>query len=426
MAGLAAILTVTAFAPVQAQNGSAPPVAMPSAPEVNLDYFQQQLTSFGHWINHPQFGEVWQPELGPDFRPYFNGYWQFTSDYGWLWVSNEPFGDIVYHYGRWVYDANEAWLWVPGYVWGPGWVAWRDTGEYVGWLPLPPGYSDFTTLAPQSNAPQAYAPEALYGYQSLYGGAFSGDAFASMWIFVPGRDFARRDRRPYIVDRDTVRNLYRHSKDSTHYVFDRDHDRVLDRSLDRDALERASKRQFGASSAAELLHSHVPVTTVTQGQQLSTINAGPPARPGFVIPNVPGSAPASRARRRGFGAPALINPAGVAAPSVRAPAQPEAPLPRGRPPRVFAPPGGSPPALNAGSRPTAGTNNPSTEFRRDLRPATPVFRGHIPAAAPLAGTPNAAVLPAPVVMPQAPAVTGAARAIPAPQRAPVPRGGHLQ
>src|SRR5438067_2078366 len=107
--------------------------------------------------------------------------------------------------------------------------------------------SNDTTLLPDLLQP--YVPEALYGYQTLYGSAFSGDTFAGMWTFVPGRDFGRHDRRPYIVDRDTVRNLYHHSKDSTHYVFDHEHDRILDRSLDKDALERAAKRRFDSPFA---------------------------------------------------------------------------------------------------------------------------------------------------------------------------------
>src|SRR5437588_12164631 len=57
-----------------------------AASDVDRTYFDQQLAQFGHWIYHPTWGEVWKPDAGPGFRPYFNGYWQFTSDYGWLWV----------------------------------------------------------------------------------------------------------------------------------------------------------------------------------------------------------------------------------------------------------------------------------------------------------------------------------------------------
>src|SRR5258705_433297 len=131
--GLLATAPARAQAQAQTQTGM---------PEVGLEYFHERLTPLGDWLNHPVWGEVWQPDAGPNFRPYFYGYWDYTSDYGSLWVSNEPYGDIVYHYGRWVFDMNYGWLWVPGYVWGPSWVVWRANQDYVGWLPMPPGYLD--------------------------------------------------------------------------------------------------------------------------------------------------------------------------------------------------------------------------------------------------------------------------------------------
>jgi hypothetical protein len=60
------------------------------------------------------------------------------SDYGWTWVSDEPFGWATYHYGRWAWDSQVGWLWVPGTDWAPAWVAWQQGNGYVGWAPLPP------------------------------------------------------------------------------------------------------------------------------------------------------------------------------------------------------------------------------------------------------------------------------------------------
>src|SRR5487761_621875 len=95
---------LAAFAYPAGAAETAPPLVQGSATaEVSLAYFEQRLTPFGHWFQHPVWGEVWQPNTGPTFRPYFYGYWQYTADYGWLWVSNEPYGDIVYHYGRWMF-----------------------------------------------------------------------------------------------------------------------------------------------------------------------------------------------------------------------------------------------------------------------------------------------------------------------------------
>ncbi len=60
-----------------------------------------------------------------------------------MWVSDSPFGSVVYHYGRWVYISGTGWAWIPGYRYAPAWVSFRvPTGSYayVGWAPLPPDY----------------------------------------------------------------------------------------------------------------------------------------------------------------------------------------------------------------------------------------------------------------------------------------------
>jgi len=245
--------------PAASSLGQGPPVD-----SVSLPYFEERLAPFGHWLHHPVWGDVWQPDAGRTFRPYFYGYWQYTSDYGWLWLSNEPYGDIVYHYGRWLFDPNYGWLWVPGYVWGPSWVAWRETDGYVGWLPMPPGYQDFSSNV----ATPSYSPSDLYGYQNFYGNNFGPDAFTSLWIFVPTEDFARSNRRPYVFDRDRLRDLYRRSRDRTHYVQDREHDRIVDRSIDKDALERSTHRSFGSQESGHFLRREIPIPSVSQGQEL--------------------------------------------------------------------------------------------------------------------------------------------------------------
>src|SRR5258705_5689238 len=278
--------------PAAAGESASTPVQGPAREQVSFAYFQEQLAPFGRWLRHPVWGDVWQPDAGRSFRPYFYGYWQSTSDYGWLWMSNEVYGDIVYHYGRWVYDPNFGWLWVPGYIWGPSWVAWRETDGYVGWLPMPPGYQDFSFV---TTAPP-YTPNNWYGYQNFYGNNFALDAFLGLWVFAPNQDFARRDRRPYATDKDRLRDLFRDSHDRTHYVHERDRDRIVDRSIDKDALEQSTHRSFVAQEAAQILRGNTPVTSVTQGQELSRRNRdrrrGPAvSSPTFPAQSSPGGGP---------------------------------------------------------------------------------------------------------------------------------------
>ena len=102
--------------------------------------FYDALAPYGGWMEVDPYGYIWQPrEAVRDWRwrPYTDGRWAHT-DYGWTWISNEPFGWATYHYGRWVKLRRLGWCWVPGDQWAPAWVAWRTSERYVGWAPLPP------------------------------------------------------------------------------------------------------------------------------------------------------------------------------------------------------------------------------------------------------------------------------------------------
>jgi len=102
--------------------------------------FETQLAPYGSWENDQTYGRVWVPStavVGGSFTPYSTGgHWVWAST-GWTWASDYSWGWAPFHYGRWVY-AGSRWCWRPGRVWGPGWVAWRNHGRYVGWAPLPP------------------------------------------------------------------------------------------------------------------------------------------------------------------------------------------------------------------------------------------------------------------------------------------------
>ena len=108
------------------------------APGVDVGFFYGELSPYGEWVRHPYYGWVWFPRhVHAGWRPYSVGRW-VESDYGWTWVSYEPFGWATYHYGRWAWDRYVGWLWVPGTDWGPAWVAWQQGNGYIGWAPLPP------------------------------------------------------------------------------------------------------------------------------------------------------------------------------------------------------------------------------------------------------------------------------------------------
>ena len=110
--------------------------------EVSYQTFYDELSPYGRWVDNQEYGYVWVPDAGPDFRPYStDGHWVWTDDYEWMWVSDYDWGWAPFHYGRWTMDPYYGWIWVPGYEWSPAWVAWRSGGDYYGWAPLRPGIS---------------------------------------------------------------------------------------------------------------------------------------------------------------------------------------------------------------------------------------------------------------------------------------------
>jgi hypothetical protein len=138
--------------------------------EITFQDFYDQLEPYGTWIDDPDYGSVWVPDVDQDFRPYAtNGHWVMT-EYGNTWASDYDWGWAPFHYGRWRFDDYYGWEWIPDYEWGPAWVDWRSDNEYYGWAPLGPqanldaAYSnydipyDYWTFAPQIyiNSPVIY------------------------------------------------------------------------------------------------------------------------------------------------------------------------------------------------------------------------------------------------------------------------------
>ncbi|MDB6058346.1 MAG: hypothetical protein JWO95_2190 [Verrucomicrobiales bacterium] len=110
-------------------------------PEVTVNYFYDQLSPYGSWVEVEGYGRCWRPSVAvvnTGWRPYCdNGYW-VNTDSGWYWRSYYSWGWAAFHYGRWCSTPRFGWCWVPDCTWGPAWVAWRQHDRYCGWAPLPP------------------------------------------------------------------------------------------------------------------------------------------------------------------------------------------------------------------------------------------------------------------------------------------------
>jgi hypothetical protein len=108
-----------------------------------LSAYSYEFDENGKWLYVSDYGYCWTPTvISAGWAPYRSGRWTWIGgDY--VWVSYDRWGWAPYHYGRWAYVASTGWCWVPpkagAVYWGPGFVGWATSGDYVSWVPLAPG-----------------------------------------------------------------------------------------------------------------------------------------------------------------------------------------------------------------------------------------------------------------------------------------------
>ncbi|MEA1674043.1 DUF6600 domain-containing protein [Nitrospirillum sp. BR 11163] len=98
---------LTAMLRTDRVGSSTPPpdvMAMPGADD---------LGEYGSWQATPDYGQVWYPQVEPDWAPYRDGHWAYVAPWGWTWIDDAPWGFAPFHYGRWV-DIRGRWAWAPG------------------------------------------------------------------------------------------------------------------------------------------------------------------------------------------------------------------------------------------------------------------------------------------------------------------------
>jgi hypothetical protein len=138
-----------------------------SGGDVSYEVFYDELAPYGSWIDYPEYGYVWIPRVSVDFHPYATqGHWVMTN-YGWTWVSDFRWGWAAFHYGRWAFEPRFGWMWLPGRVWGPAWVAWRESPDYFGWAPLGP----FVDISINISCPfdhYRFVPRRYFAHRNIY------------------------------------------------------------------------------------------------------------------------------------------------------------------------------------------------------------------------------------------------------------------
>ncbi|MBI3586600.1 MAG: hypothetical protein HY088_05680 [Ignavibacteriales bacterium] len=181
-----------------------------------VGFFYNALRPYGEWIELEAGFHAWRPlHVNTGWRPYSYGRWVWT-DFGWYWVSSEPFGWATFHYGRWFNDDYYGWVWVPDRTWGPAWVEWRYNDDYIGWSPLPP-YASFSVGIGIRFTTRWLAP-------------------MHYWSFVRYRHFTSSSIMREVVPMEYTRRFIGTTRSGGRYEVDGD--RVINRGIDRQVIER--------------------------------------------------------------------------------------------------------------------------------------------------------------------------------------------
>ncbi len=223
-------------------------------------YFYSPLRGYGDWIEFDRGFYGWRPlRVRRGWRPYLYGRWAWT-DYGWYWISDEPFGWAVYHYGRWHYDDYYGWIWIPDHTWGPAWVEWRYDHDYIGWAPLPP-YARFSFSVGIRFTTRWHAP-------------------SHYWTFVPHRHMTTHTMYRHVANESHSRRLIRTTRSAGTYEIDRD--RVINRGVDRSYIERQGNTRIERIDVRESRERGERIIRDGRGERIEVYRPDPnqnPTRP---------------------------------------------------------------------------------------------------------------------------------------------------
>ena len=208
-----------------------------------------ELDRYGTWVENSTYGEVWCPlDVSAGWRPYTVGRWAYT-DYGWMWVAEDPWGYVPYHYGRWTFDSYYGWVWVPGDVWAPAWVSWRYGDGWIGWAPLPPDAEWNVGVGLSLNA------TALDSRIDSY-----------RWCFVPARDILSTNIQTRVVSPSRNVTFISVTQNVTNYTVV--NSRTAERGLRPDMIERDTGRRITPYRVVDARTPRGSRGTVIQGQTI--------------------------------------------------------------------------------------------------------------------------------------------------------------
>jgi hypothetical protein len=210
-----------------------PEVVAPPEGHADITLFYQALSPYGTWSQEPDVGWTWEPNEGVrdvNWRPYTNnGHWLWT-DHGWYWESSSPYGWAVFHYGRWGYNARHRWCWAPDNIWGPAWVDWRESDDYIGWAPLPFG--------------SRFEPSLGFSYQGRHlGFDFHIGLEEQRYTFVETNRFLDIDFRGHYAPEHNRHNVYNRTRIVKNtYIYN--DNRIINNGISTEVIARATRRSI--------------------------------------------------------------------------------------------------------------------------------------------------------------------------------------
>jgi hypothetical protein len=260
--------------PAAALAPAAAPADVSTAPPQQVNYFYNNLSPYGSWVDLEGYGWCWQPSVvvvNHGWRPYCDGgHWVYT-DAGWFWASDYSWGWATFHYGRWHQHPRCGWVWFPDTVWAPAWVVWRSTGDSCGWAPLPYGAVYDTHLGFRYNGVSVAA-----GFDFGLG--------VAAFTFVGYHDFASHDLVHARYAPDQCERIFHQTTIINNYTVNNNHV-VVNHGIPVERISTATHTQIHAVAIHDLpAGSNKPVAREGESSTVYRHELGAPAH--FATPVV--------------------------------------------------------------------------------------------------------------------------------------------
>ena len=115
----------------------------------DVDHVDYALAGHGRWVvvEGQRYFSPFTYVIGQEtsWVPNRHGSWSWVEGDGWTWVSYDPWGWVTDHYGYWRNHADYGWIWSPfagdDFRYRPHCVSWFHDDSHVAWYPYVGDYA---------------------------------------------------------------------------------------------------------------------------------------------------------------------------------------------------------------------------------------------------------------------------------------------